>query len=203
MNLKTIPDRQPLPRVQVILDSLFGQAWFTILDMSQDYHQGYMHKNSQQLTAFSTPWSLYEWVRIPYGLMNVPPAFQRFMNECLSNMRDVLVYGRTFEEHTENVPRVLRCLKEKGIKLNPLKCDFFKNEIKYLVRLISKNGYCPDPENSIALEKRKIPPKTVGELRTLLGFLGYYRDYVQNFSQRLKPLYELLQNKSEKGIPKL
>ena len=114
-----------------------------------------MHKNSQKLTAFSTPWSLYEWVRIPYGLMNAPRAFQRFMNECLSDMRDiccaaylddVLVYGRTFEEHTENVRRVLRCLREEGIKLNLLKCDFFKNEIKYLGRLISKDGYRLDPE---------------------------------------------------------
>ena len=58
VNLKTIPDRQPLPRVQDILDGLFGQAWFTTLDMSQAYRQGYMHKNSRQLTAFSTPWSL-------------------------------------------------------------------------------------------------------------------------------------------------
>ena len=46
VNLKTIPDRQPLPRVQDILDGLFGQAWFTTLDMSQAYHQGYMHKKS-------------------------------------------------------------------------------------------------------------------------------------------------------------
>ena len=83
----------------------------------------------------------------------------------------MLVYGRTFEGHVENVRRVLRCLKEKGIKLNPLKCDFFRNEVKYLGRLISNEGYRPDPENSTALEKCKISPKTVGELHTLLGIL--------------------------------
>ena len=68
LNLKTIPDRQPIPRIQDILDSLHGNRWFTTLDMSQAYHQGDLHEDSRKFTAFSTPWSLYEWVRIPYGL---------------------------------------------------------------------------------------------------------------------------------------
>ena len=98
---------------------------------------------------------------------------------------------------------VLKILINKGIKLNPKKCHFVKTEIRYLGRLLSNNGYRPDPENTVALEACKVPPKTVGNLRTLLGFLGYYRNFVKNFSRKMKPVYDLLKTegngKGKKG----
>ena len=112
--------------------------------------------------------------------------------KCIVYLGDILIYGQTFEEHLENLAAVLKCLKEKGIKLNAKKCHFFKREVKYLRCLISKDRYGADPQDSIALEKFRAPPKTVGELHSLLGFLGYYRCYVKNFSKILKPLYDLL-----------
>ena len=102
LNLKTVPDKQPIPRIRDILDGLGGKSWFSTLDMSQAYHQGLMHEDSQRFTAFSTPWSLFEWIRIPYGIMNAPPGFQRFIYSCLANLiykgcsaylDDVLVYS--------------------------------------------------------------------------------------------------------------
>ena len=132
------------------------------------------------------------------------------MNECLCGLRDlkyiaylddILIYGRTFEEHLENLEAALKHLKEKGVKLNAKKCHFFKREVKYLGRLISKVGYRADPQDSIALEIFCAPPKTVSELRSLLGFLCYYRCFVKNFSKILKPLFDLLKNDITK--PKL
>ena len=147
-----------------------------------------------------------EWIRIPFGLRNAPPAFQRFINKVLGDMKgkicepyldDILVYSETFEEHVQNLRVVLTRLKEKGIKLRPNKCVFGKTEVRYLGRLLSGEGYRPDPADTIALEKFRVPPRNIGELRSLLGFLGYYRSYVKDFSKIVKPMYELLAEKGE------
>ena len=201
LNQKTIPDAQPIPRIQDILDTLGGKKWFSSLDMARAYHQGYVAEKYRHLTAFATPWTIYEWIRIPFGLRNAPPAFQRYINQVLGDLKgsacepyldDILAYGETFEEHVLNLKKVLRRLRLQGIKLRGQKCVFGKQEVRYLGRLISGEGFRPDPEDTAALEKFRTPPKTVGEVRSLLGFLGYYRCYVRDFSKLVKPLYDLL-----------
>ena len=201
LNSKTIPDCQPIPKMQDILNSLGGNSWFTTLDLSKAYHQGFIDEDSRPLTAFATPWSLLEWCRIPFGLMNAPPVFQRYMNECLVGLRDVicipyiddvLVYSKSFEDHVADVDRVLQRLGEHGIKLNPVKCVWFQQKVKYLGHVLSKEGYRIDSADTDVLEKLKEPPKTVGDVRSLLGFIGYYRSFIKDFSRKAKVLYELL-----------
>ena len=207
LNAKTIPDSQPIPRIQDILDALGGSQWFSTLDMSKAYHQGFIDESSRHLTAFVTPWTIYEWLRIPFGLRNAPPAFQRFMNRILGDMKgklcepyldDVLTHSKTFDQHVDDLEKVLCRLRENGIKLRAEKCEFAKREVRYLGRLISGEGYRPDPEDTKALEEFRNPPSNIGELRSLLGFLGYFRCYVKDFSQKVKPLYDLLKGKSTK-----
>ena len=83
-----------------------GQQWFSTVDMNKAYHQGYIHKDSRKYTVFSTPWLLYDWIRIPYGLTNAPPCFQCYINEtlkglrdlkCLACLDDILVNGKIFD----------------------------------------------------------------------------------------------------------
>ena len=85
------------------------------------------------------------------------------------------MYGTTFEEHLVHLKKVLQRLHLRGIKLRASKCLFGKTEMRYLGRLISADGYWPDPKDTAALQKFRSAPKNVGELRSLLGFLGYFR----------------------------
>ena len=202
LNQKTVRDMHPLPRVQEALDSLGGNHWFTTLDQGKAYHQGFVGKESQPATAFVTPWGLFEWERIPFGLTNAPAAFQRFMEQSLSDLRDkiclpylddIIVYSKTFEEHVEHVRQVLQRLHQHGIKLKPSKCSFFKKQVKFLGRIVSDKGYIMDPDNIKAVTSLQDRiPKTVGEVRHLLGLLSYYRRFIPRFSIIASPMYELL-----------
>ncbi|KAI4872055.1 hypothetical protein NFI96_010346, partial [Prochilodus magdalenae] len=203
LNQKTVQDRHPLPRIQDLIDTLGGHSWFSILDQGKAYHQGFMAEGSRHLTSFITPWGLYEWVRIPFGLSNAPAAFQRSMEEMLDSLRDeccipylddVLCYARTFEEHVEGVRHVLRALQRHGVKLRPEKCELFRQEVRYVGRLVSAEGVRIDPRDLDAVRALGgKTPQTVGDVRKLLGFLSYYRSYVQDFARIAKPIYELLQ----------
>lgn len=211
LNKKTIQDRHPIPRIQETLDNLGGNAWFSTLDQGKAYHQGFITPESQPLTAFTTPWGLYEWVRIPFGLTNAPASFQRFMEGCLGDLRDqvcipylddIIVFSKSFQEHVEHVRQVLQRLKSHGVKLKPGKCKLFHREVSFLGRIISKSGYYIDPKATDAVTKLKDSlPKTVGEVRRLVGLLGVYRRHIKDFSRIAKPIYELLDGKHHKAKP--
>jgi len=210
VNNKTVHSQIPLPRIQDTLDSLGGNTWFTVLDQGKAYHQGFVREDRRPVTAFATPWGLYEWIRIPFGLSGAPGCFQSFMESCLEGLRDeicipylddILVFSKTFDQHLEDVRTVLRRLKEKGVKLKLKKCEFFKKEVRYLGNLVSESGYCMDKADVsavTALKDRSV--NTVGDVRQLVGFLGYYRKYIPDFSRRAKPLYDLLGDEQKKQL---
>ena len=202
LNKKSVPDRHPIPRIQEALDSLGGKSWFSVLDQGKAYHQGFIGEDSQPLTAFIVPWGLYEWIRIPFGLKNAPANFQCFMEHCLRDLRDemcipylddVIVFSETFEQHIEHLRRVLQRLKSHGVKLKPRKCELLKREVTFLGRIISEDGCRMDPKaTSAVIHLKNVKPKTVGEVRRVVGLLGVYRRHIKNFAQIAKPIYDLL-----------
>ena len=112
LNDKTIDDRNPLPHIQESLDSLGGSSWLSVIDQGKAYHQGFFNEDSRHLTAFITPWGLYQLIQVLFGLTNAPAEFQRTMESILGDHRDktvipylddLIVFSKSFEKHLEHL----------------------------------------------------------------------------------------------------
>ena len=202
LNSRTVADRHPLLKIQNILESLSGNNYLTILDQGKAYHQLYLKPESRHLTAFITPWGFYEWVRVPFGLMNAPAVFQRFMEQYFQDYRDqfvvpylddLLVFPKNFDDHLKDLELTFQRLQKYGGKLKTRKCQLFQHEVRHLGRIVSTEGYRLDPKNIEEVRSMlKQKPKNLGDVRRMLGMVGYFRKYIPNFSVKAEPLYQLL-----------
>lgn len=128
-------------------------------------------------------------------------VFDSLRDECCSPyLDDVLCFSKTFQEHVKDLRRVFHRLREHGVKLRPKKCEFFKRQVRYVGRLVTSEGVQIDPKDLEAvLHLKERGPKNVGEVRALLGFLGYYRSFIQDFSRIARPLFKLQESHVESG----
>ncbi|GFW48536.1 retrovirus-related Pol polyprotein from transposon 297 [Trichonephila clavipes] len=142
---------------------------------------------------------------MPFGLCNAPATFERLMETvlkgltfeaCLIYLDDVIIGGRTFEEHLQNIRKVLSKLSDANLKLNPSKCKFFQKEVNYLGHIISAEGVRTDPEKVSAVKNWK-RPENLRELRSFLGLCTYYRKFVKGFSNIARPLHKLTESKQK------
>lgn len=201
LNTRTIKDAYALPRIEEALEAMGGCSWFSTLDLKSGYYQVEIEEKDKKKTAFTVgPLGFYEFNRMPFGLTNAPATFQRLMEHCLADMNfekcivyidDVIVYSKTFDEHLERLEAVFTKLEEFGLKLKTSKCSLFRDKVKYLGHVISANGIETDPEKIEAVKTWPVP-KGTDELRTFLGFTGYYRKFVPDYAKKVKPLTNLL-----------
>ena len=206
LNNKTTKDSYPLPRIQESFDSLVGAEFFSTLDLASGYHQIAMAPEDQHKTAFVTPFGLHEFTRMPFGLTGAPATFQRLMNGVMSDflfnfllvyLDDLLVYSKTFQEHLEHLEKVLAKLSDTGLKLNLEKCQLLRKEVTYLGHTISAKGVSCQQEKTEAV--RDWPrPTTTKELRSFLGFAGYYRRFVKDYAKIAGPLHNLANHQPTK-----
>lgn len=134
LNTRTVKDAYPIPRVSDDLDSLAGSKWFTSLDLNMAYHQILMNEHDKEKTAFATPrGGLFHYRVMPFGLCNAPATFQRVIEQALNGLQwqvtvlyldDIIVVGRDFEEHLNNLNLVINRLSEANLKLKAKKCNF-------------------------------------------------------------------------------
>ena len=214
LNNRTVKDAYSLPKIESILDSLLGAKIFSTLDMKVGYWQVEMAEECKTYTAFTCgPLGFYECDTMPFGATNAPATFQRPMHDCLGdlNMRwcivyldDIIIFSDTKEEHLKRLEAVFQKLAAGGLKLKPSKCFFFKEEIEYLGHVVSGKGISTNPKKVEAVTKWPTP-KTVYDVRSFLGFVGYYRRFINNFSKISKPIREVitgLENQSKRTAKK-
>ena len=205
LNSKTRKDAYMLPRFDDTIDTLAGACFFSKLDLRSGYWQVEMEESDKEKTAFSVGnLGFYECERMSFGLCNAPATFQRLMEKCMGELHlqeclvfidDILIFSRTFEEHLQRLEAVFERLAQHNLKLKPSKCDFFKTSVTYLGHVVSSKGIATDPEKTAAIKNWQ-PPSNVKELRSFLGFAGYYRRFVKDFSSLAAPLNALLEGHS-------
>ena len=155
LNSLTKKDAHPLPRVDDTLDSLSGAQWFSTIDLASGYWQVEVAEEDKEKTAFSTPFGLFQFHTMPFGLCNAPSTFQRLMERvltglhwstCLVYIDDIILFSRTVQEHFQNLTEVFQRLKQADLKLKPRKCHLFRNKVKYLGYVVSNKGVEADTE---------------------------------------------------------
>ncbi|CAI5686070.1 unnamed protein product [Oreochromis niloticus] len=200
LNSKTRKDAFPLPRIDESLDALSGARWFSTLDLAAGYNQVPVTEKDKMKAAFCTPFGLFEWNRMPFGLCNAPSTFQRLMERIFGDQHcqslllyldDVIVFSSTVEEHVSRLDVVLGRLQQEGLKAKLEKCSFFQSEVSYLGHVMSRDGVSTDP-NKIEAVSKWPRPNHVSELRSFLGFASYYRRFVEGFAKLAAPLHRLV-----------
>ena len=155
LNNRTTPDQYTMPRIDDALDSLSGTLWFSLLDLRSGYYQIEMAEEDKEKTAFICPLGFYQFERMPQGITGAPATFQRLMEKAVGDMHllealvyldDIIVFGKTLEEHEQRLLKVLDRLEEIGLNVSVDKCQFCQPQVKYVAHIVSANGMATDPE---------------------------------------------------------
>lgn len=201
LNNITKKDRYPLPLLKETLNNITRAKWFTKLDVSAAFHKIRITKGQEWMTAFRTRYGLYEWTVMPFGLTGAPATFQRYINFvlrefldefCSAYIDDILIFTcGSRQDHREKVLRVLEKLMDAGLSLDIDKCEFEVRTVKYLGFIIEAGvGIRMDPAKVEAIMEWAAPTTQKG-VRGFVGFANYYRIFIEDFAEIIRPLTAL------------
>ena len=159
-----------------------------------------LSEDAKPKTAFATHSGLFQFAVMPFGLCNAPATFERLMSQvmrglhwkrCLVYIDDILVFGHDFESALQSLELVLIRVAEYGLQLKSTKCNLFRSSVPFLGHIVGHAGLECDP-SKVSAVANWIPPSTIKGVREFLGFTGYYRRFVPDYSTVAQPLVRLL-----------
>ena len=184
----------PMPKVEDIFSKLNGATFFTTLDLCTGYHPIPLDKSSIPKTAFNSPFGKYEYIKVPFGLAQVPAYFQELMTGILKDfpfaiayLDDIIIFSKTPQEYLSHICMVFEKLRTANLSMKKSKYKFFSKEIQYLGHILSTTGIRPLPSKTHTIQHMN-PPTTPKQVRAFLGLVGYYRKFIKGFAKVAKPL---------------
>ena len=203
LNAATRDDRYPLPNIQDFNSHLSGCNTFSKIDLIRGYHQIPMAPSSIPKTAIITPFGLWDFLRMPFGLKNAAQVFQRLMDGIFRDIPftfvyidDILVAGHSEEEHLEQLRLTFDLLSANGLVINKSKCIFGAHELDFLGHRITPKGIRPLPDRVSALKDCSAPSDRTG-LQRFLGMMNYYHRFIPDIANTLAPLHEQASGKGQ------
>lgn len=198
LNSITKPDRYPVPRLHDFTSNLNSCTVFSSVDLVKGYHQIPMAPEDIAKTAVITPFGLYEYLRMPFGLRNSSQTFQRFLDSITRDLPfifvyidDILIASKSESEHREHLEQLFQRLSDNGLTINMAKCQFVKEDLNFLGHRVTISGFEPLPEKVNDL--RNFPqPTSKKQLRRFLGMANFYRPFQKAVAGKLQPMYNLL-----------
>ena len=204
LNNVTITDSNQAPLQDTAKEKLQGKKYFMKLDMRDGYHHLRIRKGDEHKTAFLTEFGLYEWKVMCFGLKNAPAEFARYMDANLHEFindfvavyfDDIIIFSDDLTTHWRHVREVLSRLRSKGIRFKLKKCTFAEREVPYLGHVI--NGETTKMQEGKLRAILEWPtPQKVKEIEGFRGLAGYYRQYIDRYSDRMKPLNERIRTRT-------
>ncbi|BHF80779.1 hypothetical protein SprV_0702390700 [Sparganum proliferum] len=198
LNNATNPDRYPVPHLRDFAGAIFGKSVFSKIDLARAFHQIPVAPEDVPKTAVTTPFGLFEFIRMPFGLRNAAQTFQRFIDRVLRGLPfvyayidDLLVASRNAEEHKEHLALVFDLLDQFGVVINPSKCVLGVPSLDFLGHHVDAQGLRPLFSKVEAI--RDFPPPTSKrQLQRFLGMVNFYRRFLPNCADLMLPLTNLL-----------
>jgi hypothetical protein len=189
----------PLPRLDDLIDQVGNAPFITTLDLSKGYWQIPLTERAKRVSAFITPFGLYEFSTMPFGLKLAPMTFQRAMNQVLQGLEsfavayldDIAVRSSSWLAHIQHLRVVFQRLRAAGLTLNAKKCVVGGGSVQYFGYRVGSGHIAPVTAKVEAIS-RISPPTTKKQLRSFLGAIGFYRRFIPYFSMIASPLTDLL-----------